>query len=202
MSWELLKTTLSAAGISAAVVGLILKMILQNMIDARFKSFEEQNRALILEQTRRRANIFDQQMETLKAALSIVHRARNEARAIMSAADDNALHPQDGDRMMERLRNFEYTFRQLLYEEEAILPKEIFERMHDSAYNILAMVNWYDSLRRLKRNDPAVVEKRAEQYASMKGAYEKLDEDYRYFDREIRLHLGISDDNRGAISKA
>src|SRR5262249_23572149 len=115
---------------------------------------------------RREALIFDQQLEILKTALSLVYRARNIARTLKESHDAEVRYRHREP--LRNLRSYHEAFENLLFEERALLPENLFNILHGLKHHLAYFVESVEYLRRSQEKG---------EDASRKRRLEKIVED-------------------------
>ena len=80
MQWGTIAASMVMSTVLVSVVAYILKVTIERGLEYKIDSALEKQKAMIAEEVRREAAIFDQRSTTLKDALSHVYRIRNTVR--------------------------------------------------------------------------------------------------------------------------
>jgi hypothetical protein len=129
MDWQTILTSITASSIIAAGIGYIIKKSFDKTLELQFEKFKEQNKAIIQEDVRRQAFLYDRQYETLKLLLSLTYRLRNKARDL-----PHQIEVRDRRQIEKEFRGifvFANALEELLYTDRATLPNFIFDIAHD-----------------------------------------------------------------------
>lgn len=134
----------------------------------------------------KQAAIYDEQVETLKMALSLVYRARNAARHVKDKPDD--IDRKESREKLHSLRSYHCAMEELLFEQRAILPQHIFVQLHDLKNEVAGFVNCVESYRHKRRRQQGNEELRVTK--DILSFYERLDSSYQRLVRSVQTHMG------------
>jgi septation ring formation regulator EzrA len=132
IDWRVLITTGSASAAIFAAAVFALKRTFETVLASAAKRIEEDAKIATAEAIRRQAAVFDQQLLVLKTCAAAVYRARNAARDLRDLAAKGAQTVPDA----ERLQSHHAALRELLYQEVAVLPENIFSMLHTQGHNL------------------------------------------------------------------
>lgn len=138
------------------------------------------------EQVRRQAMLYEKQFEACKTALSLIYRARNAARQLKESG--GFYLPDNPVRMMKSYYN---AIQELLFEERAILPRHLFQRVHQIKGRIEAFVgfvSFYQEECKAGRRDNNEV---LDILMHMKTTYQSLEEGHEQLVAEIQSFIGV-----------
>ena len=184
MDWQTILTSVTASGVVAAAVGYVVKKSFDKTLELKFEKFKEQNKAVIQEDMRRQAFLYDRQYETLKLLLSLTYRLRNKARDLSHQIESRDLRRIEKDfRGIFVVAN---ALEELLYTDRATLPDFIFDIAHDLKHH-LAHIDLEISKNRMKPH---------EDYKRMinevQRLFEYVDERYSLLTAQIHNYLGVT----------
>ncbi len=109
-----------------------MKLATERALDVRLDKLRQENQAQIQEQFRREAFIWDKQFEATKSLLSLVYRFRNAFRELATLVDGaSGEDRKERNEIMRRLSIYAKAVSEILYEERAVLPRELFEAAHE-----------------------------------------------------------------------
>ena len=132
------------------------------------------------ETVRRQAALYDQQFGALKTILALIYRARNAAREIYQSdgrADRDAY---------QRLQAYHTSMQEILFEQRAILPKDVFLTAHDSKHHLIGLLSAIERFRRPGRSEP-----RPDHNDEVRKIYELLDAGYQRLVSAVQSHIKI-----------
>lgn len=135
MDWQVILTTVVTSLLSSSVIAAgiiyVVKKSFDRAIDYRFEKLLEESRLHVQELTRRRATIYDKQMDVLQEILSLTYRLRNATRYFSQQLESNT--SESDNQVHEAARKFtayQSALSELLYDERAFLPPHLFSLVH------------------------------------------------------------------------
>lgn len=141
MTLDALITSLVTTVTITAAIGFVLRQSFEKVLENRLKKIEERNKADIQEELRRQSKLFDERFGALKTCVALVYKARNAARYMRDNPDrvPPLLERQGGWEYdpIRAIKSFHAAIEELLFEDRAVLPKEIFAVAHEFKHLIL-----------------------------------------------------------------
>jgi hypothetical protein len=131
--------------------------------------------------------VFGQQLSALKAALSLVYRARNAARALKDSPEE--IERNHSREHLRKLRSLHESIEDLLYEERALLPSDLFKILHELKHHLLAFFAQVEDYRKSRRRNMEDIAKA--RVKDLEEVYGKLDHDYDSLVRLVQSHVGL-----------
>jgi hypothetical protein len=184
----MLATQFFASGTIVAGAAFVLKLWMERLFDSRFKELEERTKAQIAEGSRRDAAIYDQQFESLKTALSLVYRARNIAREIQNSPEES--NTRDGQKQFDQLVGYDQSIGGLLFMERAILPSDLFRKLHGLRHELHGFKVIVDEYRRIRQRGSR--DERLGRVADeLRQVYGRLDAQYEQLTLAIQDQIGV-----------
>jgi hypothetical protein len=195
IDWESILAAFSGSVGIFAIFGFVFKRIIEKAIDAKFKHYEEKNKLLISEITRRDGKRYDYQFETLRELSELVYRARNLCRDISKDIDkmfqDDAPEAVDLSRISP-INDFRETYkllRDLLYRSGPFLPENITEHVHSGGH-FLPLLKVIEEIENMAL--PISKEKTNHVSTTVNTLYEKIDKDYIGLSNAIKDFLTVN----------
>lgn len=142
------------------------------------------------ELNRREALVFNQQLEILKTALSLVYRARNAARTLKETPDSETRGRLRGP--LRNLHSYHEAFENLLFEERALLPDRLFSILHDLKNHLAHLSMLVEHSRRFQERgrDQA----RTHLVKEIERSYLILDQGYEVLVGAVQSYIGVKGD--------
>ncbi|MCP4370789.1 MAG: hypothetical protein GY797_22150 [Deltaproteobacteria bacterium] len=189
MDWSTVATSILGSSAIMSAIAFILKKSFMRALDLKFENLKEIQKARIKEEIRRNAKLFDSQFDVMRTALSLVYRARNTARELLKQYDlckgETTL---DVRRNQDAFVTYAQAIKTLLYDEKAILPKNVIEIIHDLKNSLAAVkvkLILLDSNKTAKNRNHTIQELRTK--------YEHIDRGYEMLTAEIQGILKVSE---------
>lgn len=194
MDWQTIVTSVTASSAITAGICYMLKKSFDHALDLQFQKFKEQNKAIIQENFRRSAFLYDKQFESLKLLLSLIYRLRNIVRDLPEHLDSGK--EKEMERALKGLTTFGNALEELLYEERATLPDFVFDIAHPMKLFVTSVYGDIKLLRRSstdssKANIKAVMEVKK----SIRNSFGHIDKIYSALTDEVKRRLGTSEDS-------
>lgn len=191
MNWQTIIASITTSSVIAAAICYILKRSFDRALELKFEQIKEQNKAVILEQMRRRAFLFDKLYETLKVSLSLVYRLRNIARDLLDNIETK--NQKEIGASIKALTNYEGAFEELLFEHRAVLPQQVFDLLHTMKHHLATIHNYVEILRRSRSTSGEHSSDNREIIENLKEQFEEIDQIYGMLAEEVQSHLGLTE---------
>jgi hypothetical protein len=185
MDWQTILTSITASSIIAAGVGYIIKRSFDKTLELQFEKFKEQNKAIIQEDVRRQAFLYDRQYETLKLLLSLTYRLRNKARDLPHKIESRTA--REIEKEFRGIFVIANALEELLYTDRATLPNFIFDIAHDLKTYLAKIDLEISRNRRNPREDNRRI------LDDVQQLFEYIDERYALLTAQVHNYLGVSE---------
>jgi hypothetical protein len=133
-----------------------------------------------------RGVVFEQQLAAIKTALSLVYRARNKARTLSLAMNQQA---ESRQRELIELRELHVSIENHLYDERALLPQEVFNVLHYLKHDLFALFN---AIEFVVLNDRVGSKAKDVSTSDLEQLYEKMNQKYDQLLRLVQTYLGVA----------
>ena len=181
MDWTTIVSNASISAVSLAAVGYALKHSFERWLDARLKTTEECNRAIVAELARREATIFDEQVKACRSACTAVYAARNFAFKTLQQMSESEANSDPSDELDQSY----LTIRRLLEEHIALLPSELFKPLHSNSHNVAKFAALAKGRRKTEVSP-------ADRISELKSAYLDVDSGFTRFVTCVQEHIGLT----------
>ena len=190
--------SLTSSVVIAGAIAFVLKKSFEKTLDLKIERLKEQSRADIAESTRRKAQIFDQQEAAFKTVLSLAYRFRNSAREIIeqmeNSKDDAARQSIDISEKNRRFKTYSESLIQILYDERAIMPPDLFQVAHELKNAARDFSNESDKIMMpiLTRGRSKMSSKKFNSILDdLRGHYKEIGRWYSRITEEVQARLGV-----------
>ena len=180
------------SGAFATIIGYLAKAAFDRAFSVRLERFKESIRAEIQEDVRRKAALFDQQAATFKTVLMFAYKARNGARDRMQDIEaGRTISSPKRTADAENMNTFSQSLIALLYEERGIIPKSLFELVHELK-GVLQQFLHLDDRIYIPLAEPRLDdESRINYMRALRNYWKRIDELYEGITKEVQQHLKV-----------
>lgn len=193
MDWQTIVTSITGSSMITAGICYVLKKSFDRTLDIKFEQIKEQNKAVVLEEMRRRASLYDKQYETLKSSLSLVYRLRNVVRELLSSL--KAGDTREVTSLSKKLDSFQVSLEQTLFADRAILAPFFFDSLHALRGEIVNARDLIHQMEKRRHEKQALI---GDKLRPLEITYEHIDKIYLYLTTEIQAYLGVAEDGSRA----
>jgi hypothetical protein len=187
MDWQTIVASIGTSSVIASGVGYLLKRAFDQTLAVQVDKIKTENKALIEENARRYAFIYDKQYDAFKLVLSLTYRLRNLIRDLSDHTYDVLVH-QDRE-LFDRFQAYHSALVDLIYEERAILPNSIFAIAHDSKNVSFSILSNFEYLQRRQTHlSHEVIQQRLQE---IRADYDLIDQLYNRLVHEIQMAIGL-----------
>jgi len=196
MDWNTLVASLVGSGAVVGGIGYLLKLATERALDVRLDKLRQENQAQIQEQFRREAFIWDKQFEATKSLLSLVYRFRNAFRELATLGDGaSGEDRKTRNEIVRRLNIYARAVSEILYEERAVLPPELFKAAHELQTPVVELellTKRYFS----KKVSPASENDQSALPRELKSLYARIDAVYSVVVNLSHVVLGVAENEK------
>ena len=190
MDWQTVITSVASSTAIAAGIAYFLKKSFDETLSLYFERIKESNKALIQEEMRRRAFLFDRQFEMLKVMLSLIYSLRNAERTlwnkISSVPNNNFILDTEHSQLAMNISKYSAELSDVLEKERALIPKGLFDMAHEAKHISLAISPLVDLL-----SADVLTDRRKEAYESLKRKHCELEGHYMSLVNEVQGFIGV-----------
>jgi hypothetical protein len=179
---DFLVSLLPAGGVAAlvaTVIGYLMKSKVDAVIKASVDSRLENLKAELAAENEHIKSLLKLRFELLPGLVGAIYQSRNVARDL---AEDLTFQPD----LRSRLGDLGLLVTERLYEVRALLPREVFDKLHAYKTNLQGFIFDYDTATQTIGNPV-----RPEIIKSLRGHYSKIDELYDSIVKDIQAILRV-----------
>lgn len=189
MDWQTIMASIVSSGALTGTIGYALKKGFDKTLDLHFEKMKEENKALIQENLRRQAFVYDKQFDTLKTIASLTYRLRNTVKDIL---DQKGIRDE---KLLTRFKTYFSALAEILFEERAVLPQYIFGLAHELKHALAIVMNYMEAVK-FKGKQSKINDDEVERiYQDILKSFTRIDEICSLLVIQTQTALGLQDDN-------